>query len=101
MASGIQQWRQLKEKIVFSRIQFRKMSNKKADAVLARIEDLIAAKVAGYPMEQSPQNGWLVSTRESQVKIRLVDFVSQYIEKRSDVKPSARTTWGRTLLHTD
>jgi len=95
-------------------ISFGKMSDKKADAVLARIEDLIAAKVAGYPMEQSTAK-WLaglddiiyeriaktglVATRESQVKIQLVDFISQYIEKRSDVKPSTRTTWGRTAKH--
>lgn len=92
-------------------IRLGKMGQRQADAVKVRIEQLVAAKVAGHPIDddtarwlssvddvllQKLANAGLVNHRAS---TNLIEFIDAYIIRRKDAKPSTATVWRRSRNH--
>lgn len=94
-------------------ISLGKMQKRQAEQIKMLIDNLIAAKFSGLPIDQGTSK-WisgideefysriaaagLLQARE-QRDTKLDNYIGQYIESRPDVKPATKITWGRARKH--
>ncbi len=93
-------------------IRLGKVSQRAAEAVKFRVEQLLAAKLTGHALEADSAS-WLaeldarmakklarvglIPNREPKAAITLDAFIESYIERRNDVSPHTRRIWRQTL----
>jgi len=86
-------------------IRLGKVSQRAAEAVKVRIEDLVTSAITGHsPADETAR--WIadipndladklarVGLIPPRQRITLGPFIAEYIEKRQDVKPASKTVW--------
>ena len=92
-------------------IRLGKISQRAAEAVKYRVEQLLAAKLTGHALEADTAcwvaelsddlvaklaRAELILSRERQVTTTLQRFLEDYIVGRKDVEPSTKLVWGHT-----
>ena len=93
-------------------IRLGKVSQRAAEAFKLRVEQLIEAQflraslsneLAQWVADLTPTMAQrlakvgLIADREAKVAVTLGDHLTQYLERRSDVKPNTRTHWNHTV----
>ncbi len=92
-------------------IRLGKVSQRAAEAVKFRVEQLLAAKLTGHALEADTA-GWiagldpvmadklarvgLIPKADTNATVKLGEHLANYFAKRTDVKSGTRTNWGHT-----
>jgi len=93
-------------------IRLGKVSQRMAEAVKFRVEQLLAAKLTGHAIDADTAR-WvadlpdaladklarvgLIPKRETEVTTTLGPFLADYVERRIDVKPATKVVWSQVI----